>query len=367
MSKFHINKKGIPAPCKAKKGNCPLGGADGKQNHFDNMEDAQAFADQENEKKYGIITSVQEDVSPVEEPKKGGGSGGGGDGGKPKKKFKMDKSLKPRETDTGNISSIKGNLRGISKTLSEYEEIYGMKTDDVMAGADHTKALPNDIVREWKNEKNDYDSTKQYLEEEIDRKIDTLVEIGEEESEKIQSRINVYEEEYGISTEDMKAGKRPKDLDDSSLEMWNHHLKDKEKMNKELNYLKGRQARIINEYENSKIKEEASDLYLSEKESQELRERKGFLYRTIATRESDAVVRQVDDMDDYIESKARQYRLSGDDFWKAKPELKRNIDEFRKRGYLKNAEEQDAQYVAEVSTAMKIEAQAFFASKMLGR
>lgn len=41
---------------------------------------------------------------------------------------------------------------------------------------------------------------------------------------------------------------------------------------------------------------------------------------------------------------------------------RRNIDEFRKRGYLKNAGEQDAQqYVAEVSTAMKIETQSFFA------
>lgn len=119
--------------------------------------------------------------------------------------------------------------------------------------------------------------------------------------------------------------------------------------------------------ESAKIKEEAPNLYLSEKESQILREKKGFLYRTIATRESDAVVRQVDDMDDYIGAKARQYRFSGDDFWKAKPELKRNVDEFRRRGYLKNAKEKDAEYVAEVSTAMKIEAQAFFASKMLGR
>ena len=26
MAKFHINKHGVPAPCKAKPGNCPLGG-----------------------------------------------------------------------------------------------------------------------------------------------------------------------------------------------------------------------------------------------------------------------------------------------------------------------------------------------------
>lgn len=26
MARFHINKHGVPAPCKAKSGNCPLGG-----------------------------------------------------------------------------------------------------------------------------------------------------------------------------------------------------------------------------------------------------------------------------------------------------------------------------------------------------
>lgn len=44
MTKFHINKKGVPAPCRAKKGKCPLGGADGTENHFDNLEDAEKAA-----------------------------------------------------------------------------------------------------------------------------------------------------------------------------------------------------------------------------------------------------------------------------------------------------------------------------------
>lgn len=41
MSKFHINKHGVPAPCRAKEGNCPLGG---EESHFKSQEDAQAHA-----------------------------------------------------------------------------------------------------------------------------------------------------------------------------------------------------------------------------------------------------------------------------------------------------------------------------------
>ena len=38
MTKFHINKHGIPAICKAKEGNCPLGD---NSAHFSSQEEAQ--------------------------------------------------------------------------------------------------------------------------------------------------------------------------------------------------------------------------------------------------------------------------------------------------------------------------------------
>lgn len=50
MTKFHINKHGVPAPCKAQEGKCPLGGE-----HFDNVQDAQTHADNQSEKEFGII------------------------------------------------------------------------------------------------------------------------------------------------------------------------------------------------------------------------------------------------------------------------------------------------------------------------
>lgn len=56
MTRFHINKHGVPAPCKAKPGNCPLGG---DEHHFDNIEQAQAFADKLNEDRYGLFKSVK--------------------------------------------------------------------------------------------------------------------------------------------------------------------------------------------------------------------------------------------------------------------------------------------------------------------
>lgn len=56
MAKYHINKHGVPALCKAQKGNCPYGG---DEQHFNNMEDAQAFADKLNEDRYGLFKNVR--------------------------------------------------------------------------------------------------------------------------------------------------------------------------------------------------------------------------------------------------------------------------------------------------------------------
>lgn len=56
MSRFHINKHGVPAPCKAKPGNCPLGGDD---QHFKTKEEAQAYADKINEQKHSLLPQVE--------------------------------------------------------------------------------------------------------------------------------------------------------------------------------------------------------------------------------------------------------------------------------------------------------------------
>lgn len=55
MSKFHINKNGVPAPCKAQNGKCPLGGETGSENHYDSQEEAQKAADEINERQHGLL------------------------------------------------------------------------------------------------------------------------------------------------------------------------------------------------------------------------------------------------------------------------------------------------------------------------
>ena len=57
MAKYHINKNGIPAICKAKDGNCPLGG---EGEHFDSEEEAQVEADRRGENEFGIIDGVKQ-------------------------------------------------------------------------------------------------------------------------------------------------------------------------------------------------------------------------------------------------------------------------------------------------------------------
>lgn len=56
MAKFHINSKGVPAPCRATKGNCPFGSED---SHFDNIEDAQVAADEANEKLNNFLPATE--------------------------------------------------------------------------------------------------------------------------------------------------------------------------------------------------------------------------------------------------------------------------------------------------------------------
>lgn len=51
--KYHIDKNGKPAVCKATKRPCPLGGSDV---HFDSAEDAQAYADEQNAKEFGLLS-----------------------------------------------------------------------------------------------------------------------------------------------------------------------------------------------------------------------------------------------------------------------------------------------------------------------
>lgn len=61
MSKFHINKHGVAVPCKAKVGNCPLGGQTGSANHFDTLEEAEVAANSQNENEYGILPQINND------------------------------------------------------------------------------------------------------------------------------------------------------------------------------------------------------------------------------------------------------------------------------------------------------------------
>lgn len=61
MGKFHINKNGVPAPCRAKSGNCPLGG---DETHFNNQEEAQEYIDNKSQGEFGLLgtTSYRDSV-----------------------------------------------------------------------------------------------------------------------------------------------------------------------------------------------------------------------------------------------------------------------------------------------------------------
>lgn len=64
MTKYHIDRNGKPAICRATKRPCPLGG-DGV--HFDSLEDAQAYADDMNKKEFGLLGQPSLQDSPWKE------------------------------------------------------------------------------------------------------------------------------------------------------------------------------------------------------------------------------------------------------------------------------------------------------------
>lgn len=66
MARYHINKNGVPAICRAKPGNCPLGG---DNMHFDSHEEAQEYINKQEEAKHGMLPGMNEH-SQIEKSKK---------------------------------------------------------------------------------------------------------------------------------------------------------------------------------------------------------------------------------------------------------------------------------------------------------
>lgn len=55
MAKYHINKKGVPAVCRATTKPCPLGG---EEVHFGSKEEAEAFTQNKMKKEHGLLTTL---------------------------------------------------------------------------------------------------------------------------------------------------------------------------------------------------------------------------------------------------------------------------------------------------------------------
>lgn len=55
MTKYHINKDGVPAVCKARTRPCPLGG---EEAHFGSKKEAEAFVQNKMKKEHGLLTTL---------------------------------------------------------------------------------------------------------------------------------------------------------------------------------------------------------------------------------------------------------------------------------------------------------------------
>ena len=147
MSKYHINKHGVPAVCRAKNGNCPLGGED---SHFSTQGEAQEHADKINEQEHSLLPGVKEN-----------------------KRFGMDKAkfdnLKSKavfmtyENENGEEENLDGNVQNVNweentitvRNKDDFKDEREINLNDV---SEFEASEHNYFSKEHKQESRDEDS-----------------------------------------------------------------------------------------------------------------------------------------------------------------------------------------------------------------
>lgn len=119
--KYHINKHGVPALCKAEDGKCPLGGA---MQHFRTKKDAQIFIDNQNKSVHGLLPSS---------------------GGKTLEEY-IDELKSTNEDRTSKLPSVKINYDPEANVKFPEYRISDVKKKDLSVGAVKEKLLKENRI-----------------------------------------------------------------------------------------------------------------------------------------------------------------------------------------------------------------------------
>jgi len=131
LSKFHINKNGVPALCRAKNGNCPLG------KHYETEKEAQKIADKMHQERFGILGSNLEEEKKNEDSPRQTKVSSNQDGDKSKKvretkeKRNRDNSRKAEENfkkTKGGPKQAREKTHKKARTIAQYKSIERRKT-----------------------------------------------------------------------------------------------------------------------------------------------------------------------------------------------------------------------------------------------
>lgn len=162
--RYHINKHGVPAICRAKPGNCPLGG---DNEHFDSKEDAQKHADKMNEQAHSLLPTMSSSEPTV--------------------KFSSLKEFKQELTDS--MSTFEGKYVNVSYDGKEYD---GQVTSLFIPEG---PGRPGFIVRG-----HDEHGAEQYKHIKIDRLDNIVDEDGQGPQGLLKATMENKEKVYGVET-----------------------------------------------------------------------------------------------------------------------------------------------------------------------
>ena len=338
MTKFHINKHGVPAPCRAKKGNCPLGGADGQENHFDTVEEAQEAADRIMEESYGLLNNLNSN-------------------NKRSTQLESVQMIKDESEihkfDSKDEVELKNKMKEGLNSISNFEKKHGISAERILSrkANDIWENIPEKEVSIVKDEVSKLEKTHERLGKIYSRSED--LERGKKErrifeskfvKDKIEQEKKEMETLKKMNTDGAKKemATKKESLDKLQKE-FDGLMNEASKAEEKEKYFASKRKEFSDYYsEENTFKRNVDRMYLSEEDTKDFRSRQGALYKFAQNEHSDTIAYNIDSLVKEVNSMARTPQ-GQEDFWKNNPHLTHPVAEYESLLVLRNADREDVE------------------------
>ena len=212
--KFHINKHGVPSPCRAKKGNCPYGGETGEDYHFENLESAEEYANDLSSRTFRFVNNERIELSREEAFDKF-------------KEIIIDKNMKIDNdieggcraslTDPGypghhyvqiEIDVPKEDVDKLKESISQYDfsnnEVLQGTEEELSGGRSHLEENISSMTSSEIEAELEIYKINGWMEDTFKEDIENLIDYNDDFSEYIDKEIEDYADKYGQFSRDSR-------------------------------------------------------------------------------------------------------------------------------------------------------------------